>query len=480
MTWYDRIIERLFSPLVEARVAARLASVTARVDDSPGWGGLSAGPADRPWADRAADLTDALEAWRANFLIRRIVALIRSYVVGQGIHINSHIPEVNDFVQQFWSHPQNHIDRRLGAMCDELVRAGELFPVLFTNKVDGMSYVRFVPASRIIAIETAANDYEVERKYHEMDDGTGAKEWFGVGTARAFRPSPQRQIYPPLMLHFAVNRPIGATRGEGDLGPVLPWALRYSEWLKDRVRLNRLRTRHGLLDVQIADDSVVEQKRLQLQTSNPVDAGIYVHGPGEELQLHKLDIQAGQAKDDGLILRLAVATGSGTALHYMGEGETVNYATAKEMGEPTSRFFGERQKDFVAFLEDLVAAAYRRKVGLGLAAMPEGGDLRLYANVTEVARQDNLNLAQAAAAIVGAIHEMIRLGIADRDTAARLAYKFAGEALTEDEIQEILRNARPEPDPDPDPSAQGDGREASGQDGVGAGSSRPEAQGDEP
>ena len=59
------------------------------------------------------------------------------------------------------------------------------------------------------------------------------------------------------MLHYAVNRPIGAVRGEGDLTPILPWAKRYSEWLKDRVRLNRQRTRQGLMDIEIDDEAMV-------------------------------------------------------------------------------------------------------------------------------------------------------------------------------------------------------------------------------
>ena len=42
----------------------------------------------------------------------------------------------------------------------------------------------------------------------------------------------------PIMLHYAVNRPVGALRGESDLAPILPWLKRYCRWLEDRVRLN--------------------------------------------------------------------------------------------------------------------------------------------------------------------------------------------------------------------------------------------------
>ena len=52
-----------------------------------------------------------------------------------------------------------------------------------------------------------------------------------------------RKDYPdgngvPWMLHYAVNRPVGALRGEGDLAPVLQWLRSYRGWLQDRVRLN--------------------------------------------------------------------------------------------------------------------------------------------------------------------------------------------------------------------------------------------------
>ena len=196
--------------------------------------------------------------------------------------------------------------RRLRGMCDELTRAGELFPVLHTNRVDGMSYVRFVPASRVRVIETAPNDYEIEKRYHETGDlrDPGGRQWYGRGHRRAFEPTPKRRRLQPLMLHYTVNKPLGATRGEGDLGPCLPWARRYSEWLADRVRLNRQRTRAAVLDVKIADDAVVEQKRLQLKAANPITAGIYVHGPGEEIAMLPLNIRANDARDDGLALRL--------------------------------------------------------------------------------------------------------------------------------------------------------------------------------
>lgn len=436
-----------------ASVSAHASAVRTRVDDSGGWHTLNAAPGDRPWSETFADLEDTLEAWRKNFFIRRIVNVTRSYAVGSGISLSSSDPHVAAFIEDFWTHPKNRIDRRLGPLCDQLTRDGELFPILFTNPVDGMSYLRFKTARQIREVQTQPGDYETELAY--VENLVTPKTWYSpnhpIFSSPPPKPARDRQIpspqssgipLPPVMLHFAVNKPIDATRGESDLTPILPWALRYSEWLKDRVRLNRIRTRQGVLDVMVADDTQVETKRQQLRRTNPVEAGIYVHGPGEEVAMHDLNVAANDAEQDGKVLRLAIATGANLGLHYLGEGETTNYATAREMGEPTARFYADRQQDIIWSLEDLVTVAYIRFCQVHGREVPE--DLALQVTVTEVARADNESLANAARSIVQALATAQAQGWVDDETALTLALKFAGETLPTEKIRTILAKARRE------------------------------------
>jgi len=299
----------------------------------------------------------------------------------------------------------------------------------------------------------AEEDYETVLSFTENTVAQSPRSWLA-----ASNPDAEALPLQPVMLHWAVNKPIDATRGESDLTPILPWALRYSEWLKDRVRLNRLRTRQGILDVEIADDTLVEAKRAQLRTANPIEAGIYVHGPGESTQMHNLQISADNAAEDGKVLRLAVATGTGLALHYFGEGEGTNYATAKAMGEPTARFYADRQQTIIWFLQDLVTYAYRRYC-LALGKTPPE-DLELYTAVTEVARDDNANIAAAARSIVEALAICAAQAWIDDETALSIALKFAGETYPVEQIREILARARSEhagdapPEPEPEPEEE--------------------------
>ncbi|MGC9349116.1 MAG: hypothetical protein ACP5JG_13305, partial [Anaerolineae bacterium] len=340
--------------------------------------------------------------------------------------------------------PKNRIDRKLGLICDQLTRDGELFPVLFTNPIDGMSYLRFKTARQIREVITRLDDYETEIEYVENTAGPDPRTWISPEHPSAFA---HAQAPHPLMLHWAVNKPLDATRGESDLTPVLPWALRYSEWLKDRVRLNRQRTRAGIMDIELADDTQVDAKKQQLRQANPIESGIYVHGPGEEVKLHNLEIAAHDAEPDGKVLRLAIATGSNLALHYLGEGESTNYATAKEMGEPTARYFADRQQDIIWFLQDLVTVAYRRYCHV--TGQTPADDLRMQVTVTEVTRADNESQSIAARNIVQALAIASTHAWIDDETAVTLALKFAGETLSTDQIRQILTNARQEHANDP-------------------------------
>lgn len=436
-----------------ARLSAWFSHWQKVTDDDGAWGSLlqsGSGPNDRALGDFQADLTDALEAWRRNFLIRQIVRLTTAYVIGDGIEVTSTVPAVDAFVRAFCNHPENRLSARLSAWCDELTRTGELFPVLFTNKFDGMSTVRAVPASSIVAVDTEPEDYEAETGYGEAVPGQlEPRTWKSKRTARVFAPrSDNRHQRPdPLMLHFTVNRPVGATRGEGDLTPVLPWAQRYTEWLKGRVRFNELRNDLAAVVVELDDDSQVANKREFYRANPPTGGAVCVVGRGERITFPAANIGAGDAEPDGRALRLAVAAGANVPLHFLAEGSSATRSTAEEMGDPTHRHYRMRQQDFSGFLLELCEQAWRRYEAVrGLAPLQ---DLGLKVEAPDVSRADNGSLATAAKTIVEAFAVMRQNGWIDDEHAVRLAFKFAGEVLAEDEIKKIVAGGPPPLAPPP-------------------------------
>ena len=303
------------------------AAVTSQVDDSPGFQNLTGRSQDYDPAQIQEIYADALVAWRKNPIAFRIVSIITDYVVGDNIKMASQNRTLNKFIYEFWNHQQNRMDLRLPSMCDELARAGDIFIILFTNPLDGMSYIRFITKDRIIKIITAENDWENELEYHEQQDIGDPKRWKSPS-------HPELTAADPVMLHYAVNRPIGALLGETDLVTMLPWLQRYSRMLEDRVRLHWA-IRSFLWFVQVPSN-LVRQKQEQYRT--PPEAGsIVVTDNSETWDVKTPSLQAQDARFDMAAVRNMIDAGSGFPPHWRGESGDANLATAQAMQGPTER-----------------------------------------------------------------------------------------------------------------------------------------------
>ncbi len=413
----ERVAERLFGDIITARVHNAV-----QVVDDEYWSQIQGGnfrSLDLDWQAHKENLDDALSAWRTNPLARRIVALTTDYVIGAGIVLSSGVPWVDNFLGELWK--LNDMARRCYDWCDELTRSGELFVVLRTDKVSGMSFVRAIPAVRINGVKTDPDDLERELEYRETVPGSiEGRAW------PSYRAQPNAE---QVMLHYTINRPVGCIRGDGDLGPILPWLKRYKDWLENRVRLNKYKTAF-MWDVKVIGrpgrGDTVRKKRFRYRQP-PEPGSIIVHGDDEEWSAVSPKIEAWDAKEDGKALRLIIAAGVGIPLHFLAEGESATRATAAEMGDPTFRHYYRRQLMFGQLLTDLVTVAVRRANAVGRGK--SYGDLKLQVKFPDVTKSDNQAIAQSALLITRALDTMARYGWIDRESAITMALKFAGELI---------------------------------------------------
>jgi hypothetical protein len=418
---------------------AHLGAVSGRVDDSPGWGGLtgrpSAGGHDYD-PGRVQELyADALTAWRRNPIAWRIIAITTDYVAGDSLQISSPHPALRRFINRFWHHPSNRLDLRLEAMSDELARSGDLFVLLFRNPADGLSYLRFVTKDRIARIETADNDWENELAYEELPlPGEAPRRWLSPR-------HPDSAAAPAVMLHYAVNRPLGALLGESDLTSLLPWLQRYSRMLEDRVRLHWA-VRAFLWTVTVPSNRV-QDKLAQYRT--PPEAGsLIVKDEAERWEAVAPNLNAADARHDLQAVRGMIDAGSGYPPHWRGEPENTNLATASAMQAPTERHLRRRQQYFTFLLEDILYQAYQRAVEIGRARQLANDDYaQLFsADLPDISRSDNESLARSARDLAEALGALsARLPGPSRrldGLVLRMLFKFAGEPQSEQAIQDIL------------------------------------------
>ena len=441
MNWLQRMLVRL------ARVTPVL---PGQADDGLLRLGMAGTELDKRWDVLLQEFSDARDAWRRNPLARRLISLVSSFVVGDGITLTSDDEALAGFLAAFWAHEQNHMDLRQYELCEELARSGELFITLHMNPVDGMSYVRALPASSVDRVEFAPGDYETETGYHEAvgpedPDYPEGRTWRAAGQAEADTPSADGR-YAAVCLHYAVNRPVGCVRGESDLAPVLPWLRRYSRWLEDRVRLAA--AVHAFVWLVRVPGALLAKRKAELGYAPEPGSLLVVDRDNEEWQAVAPSLHANDAAADGRAIRwMIVAGGPGVGLVDLGEGEAANLATARAMGEQRSRFMRARQQYFAYVLATLALTAYNRAVRLGKIA----GETRtlddIRVGVPDISPTDNAELGASAASVANALASVAGHGVGGerwRRLVVRTVMKFIGENVDEDELGSILQESQAE------------------------------------
>lgn len=442
MSIMDRIAARFFAAEVRRRVRAAL---SAESDQSFPLGAHALAPAqgarDRYEYDRGEALQQALEAWRINPLARRIVGLTTQYVVGSGITIACKHPATNHLLKAFWRHRLNRMPVRVAEMCDELTRSGNLFVLLSTDP-SGMSYVRTIPAQDIERIQSRENDVEQALSFYPK----GSLENPQPPPWRAYdegydAPGPDG-CFQPVMLHYAINRPVGAQWGESDLSPVLRWLSRYAGWLEDRARLNRFRNAF-LFVVKGRFSSEVERiaRQRALNANPPGPGSILVSDESETWEIISPRLESSDANTDGLALKKMIAAGAGVPLHFLAEPESSTRTTAEAAGGPTYRHYEQRQRFFLWVIEDLLRVALNRRA-LVDPHVKRKADILVQG--CDISARDNVALSMATAQITQVLTTLRDRALIDDSELLRMAYRFAGEPA---EVEELLARGAAAPPP---------------------------------
>jgi hypothetical protein len=435
------LFDRLFAKTIKRHVALAVKALDDARDRLLTQSGTY--PRDRYTYDRRDVLERSLEAWRENPLARRIVSLTTQYIIGSGVTIECKHTATHNFIQEFWTHPLNNLDIRTREWCDELTRSGDLFILLSTDP-SGMTYTRAIPSIQVQDIDTADNDIEQETTFHVLE---------GQSLLEA-RPYPAFNLSTPLnqpsIMHFAINRPVGALFGESDLAPMLKWLTRYAAWLEDRVRLNRFRQVFNYV-VRGKYNSKADRlaRQAELNANPPSPGSILVCDTEEEWDVIHPKLDTFEAMQDGLAIKKFIAVGCGVPLHFLAEPESATRTTAEAAGGPTYRHFEQRQEFFMWLIESVALVAIHNR-NLVYHNLPNHPQLKVHA--ADISGRDNASLASAANQAVAAFSQLYRIQAIDKAELLRLAYRFAGEVVN---VEDMLARASQEtPTLDPVPNIQ--------------------------
>lgn len=437
MNIFSSLIGRVFSGEIHRQVMSAL-----KETDETFVLGRSVTDSDRdrlPY-DRENLLKLALEAWRENPLARRIVGLTTQYVVGNGLRPSCKHQSTEKFLKEFWDHRINRLTTRTSELCDELSRTGNLF-VLISTDAAGMSYIRAFPASLIKKINTNPNDIETAVSFDVQADDAGSTITYLAYNADTDHPG-ENNLFAPVMLHYAINRPVGATWGESDLAPLLKWLSRYANWLEDRARLNRYRNTF-LYHVKGKFNSEAERKAREsaLNAKPPTPGSILVTDETETWEILAAKLESSDANEDGLALKRMIAAGAALPMHFLAEPESSTRTTAEASGGPTYRYFEQRQRFFLWVMADITAAVLKRRKTYDRRVKT---DASFSIDPSDISGRDNVAYAMAASNIIGTLKDLRDRGLIDDEEMLRMYYRFIDEPV---DVTEMIKRGKAAPSP---------------------------------
>ena len=339
--------------LLRRRFSRPRGAEVRKADDFFYTGGSSFSGRNRPSASFRTVISRCLEDWRGDPLARRIVSLTTQFSVGRGFRISADDPAVDEFLHEFWEHPLNRMDARLLEWSDELCRAGNLF-VMLSSDESGMSYARAIPAGLIEEIVSQENDVEQPAFFRVREfSGNGemrVPELHTIRPASLSEPGEGRG-----MLHFTVNRALGAQWGEPDLAPMVNWLHCYREWLTDRYQLNHFRSQFMYL---VKSPGLTEPERglreRQLNFKKPSQGTILVVNGDEEWQAMQPNFGSSDANEDGLAIKKMIAAGAGIPVSFLAEPGSVSRAESGGMEDSACRNFRQRQQTLLWITETVL------------------------------------------------------------------------------------------------------------------------------
>lgn len=374
-----------------SRVAATLQRLALAIrpnlaDNSPIWhpAGTGAGITDQPRSLMTRERKRALQGYRENSMLYRAVELKVDHLIGDdGIRPASPSPDLQRFLDRFWDHPENKMDERLPVIAAEQIIAGDIFILMFTDGLSGMSFIRPLPYDMVLDIEVSPTDFEREVAFVVA---------VGDGTTMRY-PAYSDDLEPTVecIFHAKINAPVGSLWGQSDLATALDEATAYKQILKDRSRLHwAMRLFNWFVTVPAGKVAEASAK----YATPPQSGSIIVKSDSEQWEAITPNIRGADAAQDLFALRLDILAGLGLPPFWFGDVTGMNFSTAQIVEYNTFRNLKRKQRAFLHLIRGLLLAAGHRAYRLGVLRKRPTVDIITF-NVADITKDDDERISAA-------------------------------------------------------------------------------------
>ena len=286
-------------------------------DDEASWTLLGADSANRKLGDEDQDKlkSQVTKAFYKTPHGRNIIRLFEKYVTGRGFALTpkSTLKEVDEVRKDFWK--RNRMELKKKEIVRRTMRDGECFIRFFIE--NGKVSIRFMLSQLVkdpddkkttdakvlisSGIETSADDIETVLAY-----------WYK-----------NKRIPAEEVMHIKILVDSDVKRGRSLLEPIIDYLWMYRDWLKDRMKLNKVRATVALIKKVTGTPAQAANLKGNQETVNrlnpdgtpkqkaPVGVSVITTNQNVDYKLEAPNLQAADVQHDGRTILLAIAAGVG-------------------------------------------------------------------------------------------------------------------------------------------------------------------------
>lgn len=338
----------------------------------------------------------SFQLWFENPIARRIIEIMRDFILGDGFEIKAKNPDVQEWVDEWSNDPEVDLHDISERYVTDLLVLGELILKPDVNQISGFTRYEPLDPTRVSTVYTRFGKPWLISGYSMGYDGyyyggAGMTSHAGLLKVVTLEKDPRSAEQGMLVGDILMSQITASTmlsRGYSVLSSLRDWLEAYDEFLFSEIA-RAIALRKFLVDLEIegADEATIEEYRKKY--ADPPESGtVIIHNELEKWDFKSPDLKSAEAETLGKTILHQILAGGGIAEHWLASGGDVNRATAKEMATPILRRLTRYQAIFFRFIEQVVEYARDRAIAAG--AIPgvnidsEGIDIKIIPDLIDI------------------------------------------------------------------------------------------------
>ena len=336
----------------------------------------------------------------SNPMAKRILEIMRDFVVGDGFKYSVVDPGVKEVIDNFWNDPDNNLDEELDTNVLELGIFGELCLPTWVNKADGSVKLGYIDPVTILRVFKDKSNPKIHRKLRWKKPKSPKEIDLDIINIDKRITSKTEGKLIGECFFFAINKVSGATRGRSDLLSLADWLDGHDQFLFARLERAFL-INSFIWDITCEDMNEKELKEFVKGLTLPKSGSIRAHNQKIKWEAIVPKLESDDASNEARLFKNQILGGAGYPEHWFSEGGKTTRATALEMGLPTLKKLKSRQRKFIGFLKRILNYVIDQAIIAG--TLKEGVNREFKIIPTPIVSRDNKGVSEAMSGLVSGL-----------------------------------------------------------------------------